>query len=265
MNDKKVVLLIDIGNTNIHFGLCVSNKFINYSQVKIGEDLSDILNILLNRMLRDYDGYETRAYISSVDRNACGALLDVLENRQIRNMSISPFLIFDYCKRTGLEISNYHFLGSDLFCDIIAAKDEKRSALVLDCGTCFKLLGMDESGKFLGGSIAPGKSMMLSCLNQGTDLLNVSETFFPNSTLMLSTEGAVSSGITFGLGGMAVKMIEKTIIDFKLKDCKIIVTGGDCQYLAKSMNGFGFDNFTVDSLLTLKGIALAFKENINFD
>lgn len=37
---------------------------------------------------------------------------------------------------------------------------------------------------------------------------------------MLSTEGAVSSGITFGLGGMAVKMIEKTIIDFKLKDCK---------------------------------------------
>ena len=44
MNDKKVVLLIDVGNTNIHFGLCVSNKFINYSQVKIGEDLSDILN-----------------------------------------------------------------------------------------------------------------------------------------------------------------------------------------------------------------------------
>lgn len=174
-------------------------------------------------------------------------------------------MIFDYCKRAGLEISNYHFLGSDLFCDIIAAKDERRSALVVDCGTCFKLLGMDESGKFLGGSIAPGKSMMLSCLNQGTDLLNVSETFFPNSTLMLSTEGAVSSGITFGLGGMAVKMIEKTIIDFKLKDCKIIVTGGDCQYLAKSMNGFGFDNFTVDSLLTLKGIALAFKENINFD
>ena len=82
---------------------------------------------------------------------------------------------------------------------------------------------------------------------------------------MLSTEGAVSSGITFGLGGMAVKMIEKTVNDFKLKDCKIIVTGGDCQYLAKSMNEFGFDNFTVDSLLTLKGIALAFKENINFD
>lgn len=91
MNDKKVVLLIDIGNTNIHFGLCVSNKFINYSQVKIGEDLSDILNILLDRMLRDYDGYETRAYISSVNRNACGALLDVLENRQIKTCQYHHF------------------------------------------------------------------------------------------------------------------------------------------------------------------------------
>lgn len=265
MDKEEYKLFIDIGNTNVHIAYSIKDKIFNYSQIYINGELKDAFSILLERLLND-EQTNIKAYVSSVNSNALNEVWDVLEEFKIKALVISPILIKDYAEKNNLEISNYSFIGSDLFCDIIAAKVDEKPVIIIDGGTCLKVLGVDSNGIFLGGSIMPGKRLMLSSLNQNADMLNVSETFIPVKSLMLSTDGAVSSGITYGYGSMCLGLINKINEDYpEMKDAKVIVTGGDSYYIKESLNKLGFNDFDIDSKLTLKGVAKAFRKEIDFN
>lgn len=257
------LLLIDIGNTNVHIAWVIDKKLVKVCQVKAGEDLMDGASILIERLIGE-EGDKVRCLISHVNRNSMDVICEILDRLGVKYNSITPILIHAYAQRNGLDIPNYAFLGSDLFCDIIASWERGRPSLIVDGGTCLKVLGMNEDGRFLGGSIAPGRGLMLSSINSNADLLNVSETFAPQSSLMLSSDGAVSSGLSFGYASIAKGLLEKSAFDYGLENPKITITGGDCAILSDSLVKLGYVGFDCDSLLTLKGLAKAFGEVVDF-
>lgn len=265
-NLNEIILLLDIGNTHVHIGVCVEGKLVTTGEVLIGDDLSLDGDIILEKVLRNYSYDSCKVLVSSVNRKALEIMNQVLKERGMKApLVISPLVIDDYAKRHGMEIPNYPFLGSDLFCDIVGAKKEGKGVLVVDAGTCLKVLGMNKDGTFFGGAIAPGSYLMRDSLGRGTDMVRVGEIFTPKDALMLSTEGAVSSGVTYGLGGMAIGILNKAKKDFRLSDADVIITGGDMNMISYALKELGFDKFTTDPLLTLKGIALAFRQNIDFN
>lgn len=60
-------------------------------------------------------------------------------------------------------------LGVDRWLALVAARNAypDRPLCVIDCGTAFTADFMDSSGQHLGGYIAPGRSTMFACLNEG--------------------------------------------------------------------------------------------------
>lgn len=264
MNEEKKLLLIDIGNTNAHIGYCVGGKLVKFCQIAIQKDLSENLSILLERLV--IDGVANmKALISHVNRPAYDQVINVLDGLGIRTSAISPILIKAYSQKNEMDFPNYTFIGSDLFCDAVGAYEKGKPCLIVDAGTCLKVLGINAKGEFLGGSIVPGRGLMLSSLNSGTDFMNVSEVFFPSNTLMLSNEGAVSSGLSIGVGSLVKGLIEQAKIDHRLIGCNVVLTGGDCSFLAESLKKIGYLDFSTDKLLTIKGLAKAFGEEVDFD
>lgn len=265
-NTKDIILLLDIGNTHVHLGVCVDHKLVTTSEVRIGEELDLDGDIILEKALRNHTYDSCKVLVSSVNRKALDVMKNIFFRRGLKApLVISPLVIDDYAKKNKMDIPNYPFLGSDLFCDIIAAKKDDEGVFVLDAGTCLKVLGMGKDGTFYGGAIAPGSYLMRDSLSSGTDMVKVGEIFTPKNSLMLSTEGAVSSGLSYGLGGMALGIINKARKDFDMDEGKVLVTGGDANVLSYALKALGFTDFTVDPLLTFKGLSLAFKQKISFD
>lgn len=263
---ENVVLLVDVGNTFVHLGLCAGGRFLTFSQALIEGGLEEAGDIALEKLFRARPEAQVKVLVSSVNREAFNVMDGLFSKRGWpAPLVISPLVIKDYAQRNGMDFPNYPFLGSDLFCDLIAAKRRGCALFVADGGTCLKILGMDASGKFLGGSIAPGNALMLSSINRGTDLLKVSEVFIPKTTLMLSSDGAVSSGLTYGMAGMVEAVVKQAKEEFRLEEADLVLTGGGAPTLARALSLLGEREWKADPLLTLKGIALAFRADVSFE
>ena len=103
--------------------------------------------------------------------------------------------------------------------------------LVIDAGTAVTLDVIDEAGNFLGGNISPGLTTRFQSLNNFTHRLPLVNKNGEIPLIGHDTVTAMRAGVVLGL----VSEIEGYIsrVSEKMKDLKVIITGGDCHFLAK--------------------------------
>jgi len=148
-------------------------------------------------------------------------------------------------------------MGTDLYANAVAAQSlYPGKKIIVDFGTALTFTAVNESGKTLGVSIAPGIKTALNSLVGETAQLPEIELKAPRKVLGFDTESCMQSGMVYGFLSMVEGMIDR--INEEVGDkCLVIATGGLGFVYAPLTQKIDIN----DQLHTIKGLAELYKLN----
>lgn len=257
-----MVLLIDVGNTNIVLGIEKDDDFIVSWRISTDDrKTSDEYAIQIIQLFnqhelnpKDVEG----VIISSVVPN----IMHSLENMVRKCFKLEPIVVGPGIK-TGINIKydNPKEVGADRIVNAVAANElYKKSKIIIDFGTATTFCAMKRSGDYLGGCIVPGLTISSDALFERAAKLPRVELEMTNNIICKSTVTSMQAGILFGYIGQVeyiVKKMKKEMMELTKEEPYVIATGG----LANLINR-GTDVIDeVNSELTLQGLKILYHKN----
>ena len=221
-----MILLIDVGNTNICLGLYQNDQLKHtYRMKSFIAKSSDEYYLLFKNFITDTI---EEIIISSVVPQITSALVKMAN----QYYHIEPKLIGKNLK-TGLKIicDDPKTVGADLICDVVAATTIFDEGLVIDLGTASKFLYY-KNKTYLGAIIAPGVSVSTKAMVEHAALLPHMELVVPPKVINTSTIPCMQSGVLYGFASMVDGLIAKVKAELKNPQLKIIATGGLISLIA---------------------------------
>lgn len=162
-----MLLAVNIGNSNIRLGVFEPSGKINSWTIAAKPIPSH--QIFQEKYLESYSlhgveiGAITKIVVGSVVPNLNEMIINVL--RKVHE--IEPLLVDRDSKAKIQHTSNQ--MGTDLFANAVAAHEfYEGKKIVVDFGTALTFTGIDEKGKTIGVSIAPGVITSLNSLVNST-------------------------------------------------------------------------------------------------
>ena len=256
-----MLLAIDVGNSNIVFGLYENNKLVFSENVKTDALRTAVEHSVIIDGILSLHGFNPRELsgvaISSVVPPLAPAIREAV--RKIRHDI--PFFAVGPGVKTGLNIriDDPGELGSDLCCTSVGAIDRyPLPAIVIDLGTATKISAVDESKSFAGCSIAPGVLVSLGALSRSAALLP--SVGISNNIKVIGTnsEDSMLSGSLLGTACMIDGMIDR--FKEKMGDVKSIIA---CGGLVDSVIPHCRHEIITDHHLLLEGLISIYRKNIN--
>lgn len=224
-------LLIDIGNTNIKWGVSDQSGFRFLGVEKRSEDC-------LRKIIQP-------AYENIRVSNVADPELESL----FAGYSRVKFAHTEKICTSGL-INGYRSpeqLGVDRWLAMKAAWHESATAcIVIGCGTAITIDQVDATGQHLGGLIFPGLHMMRNALSRETNALpSVTGNDISSGRLLANnTVDAIAQGTVLGI---------KALLEMQMNtEQGVFLTGGDAGLVARLLN----QAVNVDAHLVLKGLAI---------
>ena len=256
-----MLLVIDVGNTNIKLGVYNKDKLLESWRlsVKVART-ADELGITINSLFstkglafKDIDGI----ILSSVQPS----LNDTVEHACEYYMKIKPIMVGPGIK-TGINIKylNPQEVGADRIVNSVAAyKLYGGPCIVVDFGTATTFNLISAKGEFVGGCIAPGiKTSLESLVENASKLTNV-ELVKPKSVVGKTTVTNLQAGIVYGFAGLVKYLIEKLKADGMCQDAKVVFTGGLSTLITDVDKSL--EVYKIDRYLTLKGLKIIYDIN----
>lgn len=248
-----MVLLVDVGNSNIVFGLSGGNTILKNWRLKTFLDKSsDELYILIKTLINDsFDD----VMISSVVPVVTSALNKMFTKYyQITPMILGPGV------KTGvmLQADDPKSVGADMICDVAGAYRYFEKSIIVDMGTATKYIYQNKN-TFMGVAIAPGVSISMKALVNNAALLPSIELQTPNHVLGHNTISCMQSGIIYGAASQVDGMITRIKEEIKDDDIKIIATGG----LSKIIVPLCKHEIVYNEVLVLDGLLSIYNKNKN--
>jgi type III pantothenate kinase len=199
--------------------------------------------------------YQPEAGILSSVKNPDSSLLDYLK------AALQPFIELN--SQTPLPIQNAYATPETLGLDRLAAAvgawslQPGKPLLIIDMGTAITYDFVTETGRYIGGNIAPGLQTRLRALNHYTDRLPLVEPdarFLPMGN---NTETAIRSGVMQGI----VYEVEGYIRDLQQGHPQLFtfLTGGDLIYFDGKLKSGIF----VCKNLVLTGLNRILRNNVH--
>ncbi len=254
----KVLLTVDIGNTNITFGAYNSN-FLAFT-ARLATDTrktDDQYAIEIKHILSLYD-------IKSQDIEDCIIATVVpsvgkqISQAVAKLCEIVPLMLGPGIK-TGLniKIDNPAQLGADLVAGAVGAIDNYRMpCVIIDMGTASTISVLDKSGAFLGGVISAGVRLTLKALTENTALLSSIPIEAPKSVIGSNTTESMQSGLVFGTAAMIDGLLEKITAELG-ENPTVVATGG----LSKEIIAHCKNNIIYNENLLLEGLRAIYEKN----
>jgi type III pantothenate kinase len=246
-----MILVIDIGNSNIVFGVSDQDKWINIWRIQTDwMKTADEYEVIFRSLFTSSKVCRTdisKTILSSVVPGLVRAFREMIENM----LGHSPLLVEpSIYPSLPVSVLNPYEIGSDLVADATAAFIHyKGPCMVIDFGTAMTFTTVSKSGEILGVAIAPGLQTALKSLTQNTAQLFNVQLEAPPSVLGKNTVHAIQSGIVLGFAGLVDSIIDRTEKELGEK-IRVISTGG----LARIMLGCSEKITTLDENLTLDGL-----------
>ena len=251
-----MLLVIDIGNTNIVLGLFRAGELIGDLRLKTDTDLSAF----------DYDSLLRAQFIANnLDCEAVQGIamasvvpkLDaVIAETCIKLFNRKPFMV-DAKTQTGIKISyeTPNTLGADRIVNAVAAYEHfKSAAIAIDMGTATTFDYVDGQGFYRGGAIAPGIVTAAEALFQKAAKLPRIELAYPERIIGRSTVESMQSGIVAGYASMVEGMIDRMKAEAG-SVARVIATGGLARLIARHTRNID----EVDDHLLLKGLKIIYE------
>lgn len=247
-----MILLIDVGNTNIVFGFANDNEIVNTFRFKSIRDMTtDEYYIVVKSLLDEYEIKDV--IISSVVPIITSALKKLIK----KYLKKEPIILGPGVK-TGIEVKcdDPKSVGADLICDSIGAMKYFDESIVIDLGTATKYLYI-KNNKFLGCSIAPGVSISMKALINNAALLPSVELQTPKKILGTNTINCMQSGVIIGAACQVDGMIDRIMDEINNHNVNIIATGGLSELIVPLCK----HKITRIENLTLYGLLEIYKKN----
>lgn len=255
-----MLLAIDIGNTNIKYGIYDGEELVASFRVSsrlsrtADEYGSVLINLLASKGLKTSD--VTGVIMSSVIPSLNYTICHMCEYF----FGVSPLMVGPGIK-TGLNIKadNPKEVGADIIVNSVSAfRKYGGPVIVIDFGTATTFDVITENCELIGVAIAPGIKTSLEGLTKNTAQLPTIELEAPRSVLGKNTKTSMQSGVIFGFAGLVDNIVKKIRKELKNDKIKVVATGGLGEMIAKETETVG----TVDRTLTLDGLKEIYKLNV---
>lgn len=253
-----MILVIDIGNTNMVFGGFEENKLAFVARAATNPNKTEDEYATKIRSVLLLHGVEKTALKGAIISSVVPPLNTIIKKAVKIAFGVEALLVGPGIK-TGINLrcDNPASVGADLICACVAAHSLYGDpALVIDMGTATKILLLDKTGSFSGASIIPGVGMGLNALASGTAQLPQISLEAPPSVIGKNTIDCMRSGVVFGNASMIDGMLDRFIEEIK-ETPPIIATGG----LASTIICHCKHNITLDENLLLKGLKIIYDKN----
>lgn len=256
---SKLLLTIDIGNTNLTLGAYLGDELKFVSRLATDRSRTeDQYAIELKNIFTLY-GYSFESFdgcaISSVVPELTGAVAGAAE----RITGKTPLILGPGVK-TGINIlaDDPSQAGADLVAaSVAAAKLYPLPCFVIDLGTATKINVIDENGSFCGCAIAPGVAISLNALSSKTSQLPAISLSAPKKAIGTNTVDCMQSGVVFGTAAMLDGLCDRMEEELGRKVQSFVATGGLSREIIKSCR----HEMIYDSELILKGLRIIYEKN----
>lgn len=223
-----MILVFDIGNTNITIGCYDNDRLVFVSRMhttrqKTGDEFAvSLLDIFKHHGVNssDFSGVALSSVVPEVTAEVKKAIMLTVKKEPITvGKKYNGGLKSEYIKP--------EHIGPDLISDCIGAlKKYPMPCLVVDLGTASKILVLDKSGGFVGCTIAPGVKISLDALSAGTSLLPSISFSKPEKVFSVDTVECMQSGTVYGTAAMIDGMTRRILNELGYDSATVVATGG---------------------------------------
>ncbi len=256
-----MVLVIDVGNTNIVFGLYdEEKKLINYwRKTTDSQNTADELGIFIKGMLM-FENVKTTEITDVVICSVVPNVMYSLNHMVQKYFNLSAFVINSDCKLSfNICYDNPSELGADRIANIEGALLEYNAPMIIiDMGTATTLCCIDSKKNYLGGVITPGVNISMDALYKNAAQLKRVEIEKTKTCIAKNTIDGMKSGVYFGYIGLIEKLIDKLKKEMG-ENPIVIATGGMSSTFEGEWEGVDI----IDKFITLNGIYNIFLLNKN--
>lgn len=254
-----MLLVFDVGNTNIVLGLYDGDKMIYHwraatNELKTADEYAASLG-----MMFQLDGVIFAMVTDIIISSVVPPVNPTLEYLCRRYFHVEPMMVGPGMK-TGLNIlyDNPRELGADRIVNAVAGITLYGGPLIIiDLGTATTFCAIDEKKRYLGGAVTPGIGISMEALFQRASKLPRIELTPASSVICKNTVSAMQSGIYYGAIGQVDGIVRRMKKEMGYKEIKVIATGGLADLIASQSETID----VIDPLLTLKGLYILFKKN----
>jgi len=229
------ILAVDIGNTNIKFGLFDRSRLIYKEKCNTAykAGCSDVLD----KVQKKIDDLEVR--VEYIGVSSVNPALNTLWGTRLEALfSLPPMFVSSYLNLPiRIVVPRPEKLGADRICNAVAGFRlfaSKENVVVVDFGTATTYDVILKDGSYLGGVIAPGIETSAYALHSRTaklPLLDAKDFHFPSKVISGDTRTALRVGVlystVYSVDGFLMRIRRELHRTFK-----VILTGGMAQILA---------------------------------
>jgi len=246
-----MLLTVDIGNTNITFGVFEDEKLrTTWRMATDVNKMPDEYAVFMLNLLQ-YQGLDSTDISGIVMCSTVPPLITIFEELFEKYFNIKPLVVSPGIK-TGVRIrmDNPREVGPDRIANTAAAHHLYDSpAIVVDVGTATTFDVVSREGDFIGGVIATGMGTAAEALFRRAAALPRIELVAPKRAIGTSTITAMQSGIVFGYVELVEGMVTRIQKELEEK-AVVIATGGYAHIIARETSIID----TVSPNITLIGL-----------
>ena len=253
-----MLLAIDVGNTNMVFGLYEGEKLRGSFRIATNASATSDeigMKILQYYQFRGCKPAETKAVIIA---SVVPPVMYSLTNAIRKYFCLDPVIVGQSVD-TGVEnhYANPREVGVDRLVNAVSAIEKYGKPLIIvDIGTAITFDCIDETGAYLGGAIFPGIKVAMEALFMKASKLPRVDIVRPEKAIGRTTEHSMQSGAGRGYVGALTGII----LDMKAEmteGVRVIATGGMGRMMAEHCELID----AVDPNLTMEGLRLIYERH----
>jgi type III pantothenate kinase len=258
MEEKKMILAVDIGNTNIVIGCIEQEKIYFEERVSTNISKTELEYVVEFKTLLDLYKIQVKDITGCIISSVVPPLTNIVKRAMEKLLHISPVIVGPGIK-TGLNImmENPGQVGSDLIVDAVAGlKYYGAPLIIIDMGTATTISVVDEKKNYIGGMILPGVRVSLESLVNRTSQLPRISLEAPKKVIGRNTVDSMKSGMILGQAACMDGMIERIWEELGYQT-KVVATGGLSGCIVPCCR----KEIIYDNELTLKGLDIIYRKN----
>jgi type III pantothenate kinase len=253
-----MLLVVDIGNTNIALGVFEKNDLSQHWKIRSDRNkTSDEYEIILLNLL-SLAHIEVMSIDSVIISSVVPPLTPVFQNLSQNLLKVNPLVVGPGLK-TGMPIlyENPQEVGADRVVASVAAFEKYGGpAIIVDFGTATTFDVISKEGNYMGGSIAPGIQIAAEALFLKTAKLPRIEIKKPKNAIGRTTVTSMQSGLYFGYIGLISNIIEEISKELG-EDIKIVATGSFASQIYPDVASIEY----LEPFLVLEGLKIIHDRN----